>query len=203
KSLGNVVDPFALAERYGVDAVRYYLLREFPYGQDGVVSEAGLRERSDADLANTLGNLVNRLRVMLLRYRDGVIPSALPDAALLAEGDGLAPAIDSLIAELRIHHALDRIMRFVQTLNRYVDDRRPWELARDPARSNDLDIVLASLVAGLNVVSILLAPAMPGKMAELRASLGLTAAASLDDDDVMAPGTRIPVEAEILFPKQV
>ncbi len=75
KSLGNVVDPFALAQRFGVDAVRYYLLREFPYGQDGAVSEAGMAERYNADLANTLGNLVNRVRAMLLRYRDGIIPA--------------------------------------------------------------------------------------------------------------------------------
>jgi methionyl-tRNA synthetase len=201
KSLGNVVDPFALAERYGVDAVRYYLLREFPYGQDGAVSESGLSERYDADLANTLGNLVNRLRVMLLRYRNGVVPDAAPDAALLAEGDNLAPAIDPLIADLRIHHALDRIMRFVQMLNRSVDDRRPWELARDPARSDELDTVLASLVLGLNRVSTLLTPAMPGKMALLRASLGLAEAVPFDDDAV-APGTRIPADAAILFPKR-
>ena len=201
KSLGNVVDPFVLAERYGVDAVRYYLLREFPYGQDGAVSEAGLRERYDADLANTLGNLVNRLRVMLLRYRDGVVPQATPDDALLAEGHSLGPAIDPLIAELRMHHALDRVMRFVQTLNRYVDERRPWELARDPARNGDLDTVLASLLAGLNTASTLLTPAMPAKMAEMRASLGLAPAAVQGNSAAFDPGTRIPNVAEILFPR--
>jgi methionyl-tRNA synthetase len=203
KSLGNVVNPFALAERYGVDAVRYYLLREFPYGQDGAVSEAGLRERYDADLANTLGNLVNRLRVMLLRYRDGVVPQAAPDDALLAEGHSLGPAIAPLIAELRLHHALDQIMRFVQTLNRYVDERRPWELARDPARANELDTVLASLLAGLNIASTLLTPAMPGKMAALRASLGFAPATTLYRDNDVEPGTAIPTEAAILFPKDI
>jgi methionyl-tRNA synthetase len=201
KSLGNVVDPFALAERYGADAVRYYLLREFPYGQDGAVSEAGLRERSAADLANTLGNLVNRLRVMLLRYRDGAVPLSFPDAALLAEGNDLVAAVTALVAEMRIHLALERIIRFVQTLNRYVDDRHPWELARDPARSDDLDTVLASLFTGLDIASILLTPAMPGKMSELRSSLGLAAAASFAEGRTVEPGTRIPVEAGILFPK--
>jgi len=138
---------------------------------------------------------------MLLRYRDGVIPSATPDAALLAEGQGLALAIDPLVANLRIHHALDRIMRFVQTLNRYVDDRRPWELARDPACGDELDIVLASLVTGLSSISTLLTPAMPGKMAELRASLGLAAVTALDPIASTAACARVPTEAEILFPK--
>ncbi len=139
KSLGNVIDPFMLADRFGVDAVRYYLLREFPYGQDGAVSEAGLAERYSADLANTLGNLVNRVRAMLLRYRDGVIPAAEPGAPLAKEALSLLGRVAPLIDDLRTNLALTEIMHLVQSLNRYVDETRPWELARDPARGADLE----------------------------------------------------------------
>lgn len=206
KSLGNVVDPFELADRYGVDAVRYYLLREFPYGQDGTVSEAGLVERYNSDLANTLGNLVNRVRVMLLRYRDGRIPFATrtaADSALVDQGVTLARRVSPMVDEMRLHVALEQIIHFVQSLNRYVDERRPWELARDPARQDDLDTVLRDLAEGLRIVSALLMPAMPGKMAELRASLGLEPATSLPGSGWygIESGARIAAEAPVLFPK--
>ncbi|HEX3722138.1 MAG TPA: methionine--tRNA ligase [Nitrolancea sp.] len=206
KSLGNVVDPFELADRYGVDAVRYYLLREFPYGQDGAVSEAGLVERYNSDLANTLGNLVNRVRVMVLRYRDGRIPctnGTATDRALVEHGVTLAQRVAPLVDELRLHVALEQVVLFVQSLNRSVDEHRPWELARDPARQDDLDTVLRNLAEGLRIVSALLTPAMPGKMAELRASLGLAPATSLPGREWhgIEPGTRIAADAPVLFPK--
>lgn len=203
KSLGNVIDPFALADRFGVDAVRYYLLREFPYGQDGAVSEAGLAERYSADLANALGNLVNRVRVMLLRYRDGVIPAAQPDTPLAAEAVSLLERITPLIDDLRTNLALAEVVHLVQSLNRYVDETRPWDLARDPARSAELDVVLGNLVAGLRTASAFLAPAMPGKMPELRGSLGLEPPVLGDFHQwhSASPGTRVPSEAPVLFPR--
>ncbi|MGA7670461.1 MAG: methionine--tRNA ligase [Nitrolancea sp.] len=163
KSRGNVVDPFALAERYGADAVRYYLLREFPYGQDGAVSEDGLVERYNADLANTLGNLVHRVRAMLLRYRDGVIPTRPQGASddVLVEVRALFGHVTPFVEELRLNLVLAEVIRIVQLLNRYVDERRPWELARDENRGEELDVVLANLIEGLDVVSSLLFPAMP------------------------------------------
>lgn len=205
KSLGNVVDPFELADRYGVDAVRYYLLREFPYGQDGVISETALIERYNADLANTLGNLVNRVRAMLLRYRQGVIPDGSPadeDRDLIEQGTTLYDRLVPLMDELRTHRALELVMRYVQQLNRYVDDQQPWVLAKDPAMARRLDAVLANLVVGLQIVSALLGPVMPGKMQVLQASFGLEkidlAATRRWDVPV---GVQIPAEAPVLFPK--
>ncbi len=205
KSRGNVVDPFVLAERYGADAVRFYLLREFPYGQDGAVSEVGLVERYNADLANSLGNLVHRMRAMLLRYRDGVIPqrSEPGSGELLIEVRGLAERVTPLVEELRLNLVLAEVFRIVQLLNRYVDERRPWELARDPVRREELDVVLADLVEGLDVVSCVLFPAMPGKMAELRRSLSLSEPRlriEPSPKDYAHPAC-IPREAPVLFPK--
>ena len=205
KSRGNVVDPFALSERYGPDAVRYYLLREFPYGQDGAVSEVGLVERYNADLANTLGNLVHRVRAMLLRYRDGVIPQRpdCRDENIVTEISGLIARISPSVDELRINLMLAEVFRVVQLLNRYVDEHRPWELARDVDRRDDLDIVLANLVEGLDVVSSGLFPTMPGKMVELRRGLSLGEPA-LRPTQASGHDTsmrRIPSEAPVLFPK--
>ncbi|HET7034593.1 MAG TPA: methionine--tRNA ligase [Thermomicrobiaceae bacterium] len=205
KSRGNVVDPFALAARYGVDAVRYYLLREFPYGQDGAVSEAALAERYQADLANTLGNLVNRVRAMLLRYRGGVVPAGHPNAAdraLIAEGTTLAARITPLVDELRTHLALEQVLRFAQSLNRYVDEQQPWVLARAPEQAARLDTVLSNLVAGLAIVATLLEPAMPGTMAMLRAGLALSPRTLGETACWEAPvGHSIPPSAPLLFPR--
>jgi methionyl-tRNA synthetase len=205
KSLGNVIDPFTLADRFGPDAIRYYILREIPYGQDGAVSERALAERYQTDLANPLGNLVNRVRVMLLRWHDGVIPAGSPSAAdewLIDEGLSLADRVDPLVYNVRTHVALEQVMRFVQSLNRYVDDERPWDLAKNPGMAERLDTVLANLVAGLMIASRLLEPAMPTKMLELRRSLALGDAAPREIRCWEAPtGARIPSEWGVLFPK--
>ncbi len=206
KSRGNVIDPFALVERFGVDAVRYYLLREFPYGQDGAVSESGLAERYTADLANTLGNLVHRVRAMLLRYREGVVPYGSPDGedqALRQEADNLLRQVGPLVDDLRTNQMLAQVLQFAQTLNRYVDERQPWALALAPERAAELDSVLANLVRGLDLVSTLLGPAMPGKMAELRVSLSLPDPLPCETSTWVAqrPETRIPSSAPVLFPR--
>ena len=205
KSRGNVVDPFALAARYGVDAVRYYLLREFPYGQDGAVSEVALAERYQADLANTLGNLVNRVRAMLLRYRGGVVPDGQPaagDHALIAEGTTLVTRVSPLVDELRTHLALEQVIAFAQSLNRYVDEQQPWVLARQPEQAVRLDTVLHNLVAGLSILATLLDPAMPGTMAALRAGLALGPRTLAQTACWQTPtGQTIPPSAPVLFPR--
>ncbi len=206
KSLGNVVNPFELAEKYGTDAVRYYLLRELAYGQDGAVSEAGLVERYNADLANDLGNLVQRTRTMILKYLGGVLPEVAPapeDQPVVEAATTLAARVRPLVQELRFHQALEEVLQFTRLLNRYVNEHKPWELAKDPAHKPRLEQVLYTVVEGIRIASILLEPAMPTKAREIRAAFAL-GDGTLAETEVwgLAPaGTRIPEEAPILFPK--
>ncbi len=206
KSLGNVVDPFALSEKYGRDALRYFLLRELPYGQDGAVGEKGLVERYNADLANDLGNLLARVRALLLRHLDGVIPQPAPgeaEAATSSAGQGLLEKLRPLVHNLRLYAAIEEVLQFVRSLNRYFNDQAPWKLAKDPGQLERLGTVLYQVVEGLRVASILLEPAIPDKARQLRQSLGL-GDYTLEQAATwgLSPaGTRIPAEAPILFPK--
>ncbi|WP_457629175.1 methionine--tRNA ligase [Oceanithermus sp.] len=202
KSLGNVISPFEWSEKYGPDAVRYYLLKETPYGLDGVVSEEGLIERYNADLANDLGNLLQRVRTMVLKYREGVLRRREPgagEAVVVAAAEGLAAKVRGYVRELRFNQALEEVLQFVRLLNRYVNEREPWKI-NDP---EDLDRVLYTVVDGLRTASVLLAPAMPVKMAELRAALGLgeLSVADVEGWGGLPDGHKLPAEAPILFPK--
>ncbi|MER3536604.1 MAG: methionine--tRNA ligase [Thermus sp.] len=201
KTLGNVVDPFTLAKRYGRDAVRYYLLREVPYGQDTSVSEEALRERYTADLANDLGNLVQRLRAMLFRYADGRVPETA-DGDGLEVGTALASRLRPLVRELKFHVALEEVLQYVRSLNRYINEKKPWELERqDPEEARR---VLYRVVEGVRIASILLEPAMPEKAVEMRKALGLKEAYTLAEAEAwgLAKPASLPEEAPLLFPKE-
>lgn len=206
KTLGNVVDPFSLAERYSPDAVRYYLAKDVPYGQDSSVGEGALVERYNADLANDLGNLVSRARALILRHLDGRLPAAIQteaDQALIDTGTGLAPKVRELVGQLRVFAALEEVMQFVRQLNRYFNDEQPWVLAKSTETHERLGTVLHNCVAGLRIASILLEPALPAKAVQLRASLALPAGdieSTLSWDGVPA-GEQIPAKADHLFPK--
>ncbi|MBI2502032.1 MAG: methionine--tRNA ligase [Candidatus Latescibacteria bacterium] len=206
KSLGNVLDPFALAQEYGPDAVRYFALRELPYGQDGAVGVPGLIARYNADLANDLGNLLARVRALLLRHLDGVMTQPQPteaDQAVALAGQGLLEKVRPLVHTLRIYAALEEVLQFVRSLNRYFNDQQPWKLAKDPAQQERLGTVLYQVVEGLRIVSVLLEPAIPHKARQLRQSLGL-GDYTLEQAarwGLTEAGTRIPAEAPILFPK--
>ena len=206
KSLGNVVVPFELAEKYGCDAVRYYLRKDTVYGQDSSVGEASLVERYNADLANDLGNLLSRARALISRHMDGVLPEPEEQAGdqdLIATGTALVGEVRSLVSELRIFEALEEVMQFVRQLNRYFNDEAPWKLAKDPQQHQRLGTVLYNIAEGLRIVSVLLEPAMPAKARQVRVDLGL---GDYEFADIatwggVEPGTRMPSEAEILFPK--
>lgn len=201
KTLGNVVDPFALLERYGRDALRYYLLREIPYGQDTPVSEEALKARYEADLADDLGNLVQRTRAMLFRFAEGRIPEPVPGEEL-EEGTRLVARLRSLVRELRFHAALEEAMAYVKALNRHINEKRPWDLYKKEPK--EAQAVLYRVVEGLRIASILLTPAMPGKMAELRRALGLKEEVRLEEAERwgLAEPNPIPEEAPVLFPKE-
>jgi methionyl-tRNA synthetase len=172
KSLGNVLNPFEVLETFGADALRYYCLREVSFGQDGNVSAKGFEDRYESELANEYGNLASRTLAMIERYREGVVPTAEADPALGQEFSGLADEVARLVDGFELTPALEAIWRRVRRLNRYVEERAPWQLARDPAHTSTLDETLASLAEGLRVVSVLLHPYMPAATERLLEALG-------------------------------
>jgi methionyl-tRNA synthetase len=177
KSLGNVLDPFEAIDRFGADALRYYCFREVSFGRDGSVSAAGFEARYETELANDYGNLASRTLAMIGRFRDGVVPEAAPDPALLEGADGLAGLereVCELLDRAELTQALEAIWARVRRLNRYVEETRPWDLAkeeadpREPGRprtqsgaGDRLDVVLYSLAEGLRVLALLLHAYMP------------------------------------------
>ena len=188
KSLGNVLDPFEVMENYGTDALRFYLMRDVPFGSDGAVGMDGVRTRYDSELANEYGNLASRTIAMVQRYRDGVVPAVATDPHLDAELEGLPQEVAALMDRAEPTVALDRVWQRVRRLNRYVEETAPWQLARDPADADRLDGALATLVEGLRTVNVMLEPFMPESTAKLRAALG-------------APGGAVTA-LEPLFPKR-
>ncbi|NLT07327.1 MAG: methionine--tRNA ligase [Solirubrobacterales bacterium] len=172
KSLGNVLDPFEVMDVYGTDALRYYLLREVSFGQDGSISPEGFETRYNTELANEYGNLASRTFAMIGKYRDGVVPAADPAPEVAMQFDGLAAAVKERIDAVEVSAALDDVWERVRALNRFVTEREPWKLAKDEAAATELDCVLYTLAEGLRVVSILLTPWMPSTTARLLAALG-------------------------------
>jgi methionyl-tRNA synthetase len=202
KSLGNVLDPFAVIDRFGSDALRFYLLRDVPFGQDGSVSTIAFEQRYESELANEYGNLASRTLAMVRRYRDGVIPVAAElDSGLVGDFEGLAEEVCALLDRAELTQALDAIWQRVRRLNRYVEERAPWTLAKDEQRAGELDVVLASLAEGVRVVSLLLVPYLPASTEKLLDALGAEnrtlAAARLGAD---APAQTVS-ELQPLFPK--
>jgi methionyl-tRNA synthetase len=164
KSLGNVLDPLQVVEQFGADALRHYCFREVSFGNDGSVSAAGFEERYEAELANEYGNLASRILAMIERYRDGVVPEAEPDPALVGSDDGfegIVERVEDLLGRAELSQALGEIWERVRRLNRYVEEARPWDLAPDDSEAKRLDQVLYSLAEGLRVVTLLLHPYMP------------------------------------------
>jgi methionyl-tRNA synthetase len=201
KSLGNVLDPFEIIERFGTDALRYYLLRDVTFGEDGSVSTEAFERRYDTELANELGNLANRTLSMIGRYRDGTVPDAEVDPPLADDFDGLADRVADRIDRVELTPALDDIWQRVRRLNRYVEEQAPWQLAKDPERAADLDRVLRTLAEGLRVVTVLLSPWIPGAAEKLLAALG---AQDLGLEGARFGAGRIGAVSSLepLFPKQ-
>jgi methionyl-tRNA synthetase len=201
KSLGNVIDPFQVMDVYGTDALRYYLMREVNFGQDGSVSPDGFETRYTTELANEYGNLASRTLAMVARYREGVVPDVDPPAALADDFDGVTERVCAHFDRVEVTAALDEIWQLVRRLNRYVQDEAPWQLAKDGAAAERLDVVLYGLVEGLRVVSVLLHPFMPASVERLLEALG-------DDDRSLGRarlgagdgGTRVG-ELSPLFPR--
>jgi methionyl-tRNA synthetase len=188
KSLGNVLDPFEVMEQLGTDALRFYLMRDVAFGGDGAVGMDAVTTRYENELANEYGNLASRTIAMIVRYRDGVVPAVAADPDLAAEFASLPGEVASLMDRAEVTQALEAIWQRVRRLNRYVEERAPWQLAKDPAAAADLDQTLATLAAHLRAVTVLLEPYMPESTATLLAAVG-------------GPGESV-TPLEPLFPKR-
>jgi methionyl-tRNA synthetase len=210
KTTGNIVDPVALAAEFGADAIRYYLLRDVSFESDGDFVRANLIQRYNADLANDLGNLLNRTVSMIGRYCQGAVPepgSALTereeDVRRVARAAGEATAAG--LEQWDFDGALDGAWLLVRRANQYIDESEPWRLARDAAQGERLRTVLYYAAESVRLLTIYLAPFMPGATAKMRRQLGLPplAAGAWRDQTGwggLAPGT--PVErAQPVFPR--
>ncbi len=178
KSKGNVVDPLVLIEEFGVDPIRYFLMREVSFGQDGNFSRKALIERTNADLANDLGNLLNRTLSMLNRYFNGVVPEPATNAtdvdqALIDYANSLGGVVDTCLKEFKLNEALIKIWQLVGKANKYVDERAPWNLAK-LEDTNELRSVMYNLVETLRIVALLIKPFLPETGERMWVQLGLT-----------------------------
>ncbi len=176
KSLGNVVDPFILGERYGADAIRYHILREMALGADSSFSNEIMINRINSDLANGLGNLVSRTVAMADKYFGGTLPADREagdfDAKLIAEADGLRAKVDEFMDKTQINNALAEIFKVVSRANKYIDETAPWVLGKDESKKARLATVLYNLLETIRIVSTLLSNFMPTTMPKVWEQIG-------------------------------
>ncbi len=208
KSVGNVVDPFALADAYGVDPLRYFLLREVPFGQDGNYSHDAIVNRINADLANDLGNLAQRSLSMVARNLGGVLPKpgalSANDQTILSAADAMIGKAREAMASRQLHHVLNAVWAVVADANRYFAGEAPWALAKtDPPRQGTVLYVTAEV---LRQVAILAQPFVPGSAAKLLDLLAIPAGernfAVLGEKHRITAGTKLPAPVAI-FPRYV
>jgi methionyl-tRNA synthetase len=202
KSTGNIVDPVAVINEWGVDAFRFYVLRELDIGSDGNWTDAGFKARYNAELANGLGNLVNRSLSMLKRYRNGIVPA--PSNELSDEAQKIITETRTQLEQNQLQAVLHSIWSLTTRANQYVDQTAPFKLAKDPAQAKRLDEVLYNLAETCRVLAVLLWPFLPGTATKIYSQLGLTGIPDKFSEAVwgkLEPGHKIGEPAP-LFPRK-
>ena len=208
KSLGNVVRPLDLKDKYGLDAFRYFLLRDMVFGLDSNFSEEAFVQRLNSDLANDLGNLVSRTITMAVKYCEGKVPeinpqkkdSSLHEAALKAVGE-----VESSFNDMSLHKALIAIWEFINVTNKYIVENEPWALGKDPANKEKLTAIMYNLLAALRAIAVLLTPFMPQTAEKILRQIGVDESSALDlasirKDDALTAGSNL-TRGESLFPR--